>query len=1359
VHLPGASALRVCLDNRTWLSQDEQEVEGNNTSLMFWRCKADALRGDEPVYRIDSGCTDRQGYRSFVIGNASRLYYIFRTDNTKPTLSRKTSLSQQRLLRLEATNNCNSDFKVREGNTIDSVRCFPSVAAMEVLLACGKWYYEVTIVRAGLAQVGWADTSFTGQSSNGNGCGDDLHSWGYDGLRAMKWHGSGIEWGRKWSEGDVVGVLANLDERTVSFSINGDESPPMGVAFQNIVFNDGIRPCVTLNSTASIALNFGEKPLQHLPTGYKPVSMAPRNSVMLAKNWGYMFEVAPFIRIQTRPVCDFDALWAPRKQSKAASIGQCTLWRPTIPPGCAIFGDIFSPSSRAPAATLVVIDDIGNPFLAPPTGYKKLWHESSTSAPFYGTLWRPSPPEGFVSLGDVYTKTPAEPPISLVRCIHQDCVAKSAVLSQLQVHRAGKSANNTPSRNTQIELWSIKNQLRTFVVLSGAKKNLPEVSPKHSIAPEVWSLKHFSPNTTHLVWETEDAVFYDGSVFWASWVLSTLKTEPELSVCRKSANLRPIFSELLDCLTSMMCSPKVKEEVATSLIRLLQEADSDQLAGLDLQPLHTLSKKIIDLSWVTRKDAQLILPRALTTLLELALTTFAAEERAGLLQESVPDDSEPTIHQPLVGAPPLPLGSPTLVPLLVNTVEMVDYFLDFRLHRHQSSLIRPLPLNQKVLNSWISTAAFMISRQYTHPKKLPKHREHIEIPGAQSLELVFDRRCNLTHKLSFKFRTAPVCTQQAKVSAIAKGKAWRFDSPHGDRRWDIRPQFTGDRVKCSVKNELDASASQPENLGIFFTVVAREVPLHVRRHKFRCAQTQPKVASEVASIFEGWTQEMDALLVEWVNDHCAAAGASTLTMSPLDFRPTPDELEFHYKPLRAAPTSTLCFRLRLIQELNKDIQQLLPVIDLLGTNKQGLGFKLRSLSYLIFRQVKEQFLDLAKQRTTGIGGSATTVTLDNFLATRSSDTGANPSIEHSRCIFVQAFHALKDKESKVLRSCYDGDRVFQVTFKGEKGSDAGGLFRDAMSQIVEDLFSPKLDLLIPCPNAVHEVFMNIDKYIPNPRYHHHTLGLSMFCFVGRLLGVSLRAQLCLPFRLPSAVWKYLVGEQLNFNEDIAGYDALVTQLVKDLRQSEQLGVVDESSFNEKYADTLTFVCSAADGLEVELIPQGSQHAVTFDNKEEYCTLVESYKIAELAPQLNALAKGMAEIVPRCATSLFTWHELEKLVCGSPHFDLDFWREHTTYRGYTEDDPTIELFWQVLGSLSTVEQEGFVRFAWGRSRLPPKGSWYKDMQISRRNTSETSLPVSHTCFFSIELPPYQTEEQMRHGLQTAIHFGVGGILNT
>lgn len=46
-------------------------------------------------------------------------------------------------------------------------------------------------------------------------------------------------------------------------------------------------------------------------------------------------------------------------------------------------------------------------------------------------------------------------------------------------------------------------------------------------------------------------------------------------------------------------------------------------------------------------------------------------------------------------------------------------------------------------------------------------------------------------------------------------------------------------------------------------------------------------------------------------------------------------------------------------------------------------------------------------------------------------------------------------------------------------------------------------------------------------------------------------------------------------------------------------------------------------------------------------------------------------------------------------------------------------------MSPEDQSGFVRFAWGRSRLPPKPFWRVNMKILRRNTAEDSLPVSYS----------------------------------
>ncbi|CAM9663494.1 unnamed protein product, partial [Ectocarpus fasciculatus] len=78
-----------------------------------------------------------------------------------------------------------------------------------------------------------------------------------------------------------------------------------------------------------------------------------------------------------------------------------------------------------------------------------------------------------------------------------------------------------------------------------------------------------------------------------------------------------------------------------------------------------------------------------------------------------------------------------------------------------------------------------------------------------------------------------------------------------------------------------------------------------------------------------------------------------------------------------------------------------------------------------------------------------------------------------------------------------------------------------MSRMVEDLFSPDFDLLVPCPNGRHAVGQNNEKFVPNSQ-HSSPLALCMLRFVGRLMGLSLRTRLCLPFQLPGLIWKRIL---------------------------------------------------------------------------------------------------------------------------------------------------------------------------------------------------------------------------------------------
>lgn len=165
---------------------------------------------------------------------------------------------------------------------------FSSVGTKGILLTSGKWYYEAILETAGCLQIGWADGSFSGHcnADRGDGCGDGPSSWAFDGWRRYRWHASATEWGCRWKEGDVVGCLVDLDNRIVSFMLNGQaEEIGMGVAFSEEGFRPcgGVYACVSFNRREKLRLILGgecSEPFKYQPPeGYKGVGEAVLHAV------------------------------------------------------------------------------------------------------------------------------------------------------------------------------------------------------------------------------------------------------------------------------------------------------------------------------------------------------------------------------------------------------------------------------------------------------------------------------------------------------------------------------------------------------------------------------------------------------------------------------------------------------------------------------------------------------------------------------------------------------------------------------------------------------------------------------------------------------------------------------------------------------------------------------------------------------------------------------------------------------------------------------------------------------------------------------------------------------------------------
>jgi len=124
----------------------------------------------------------------------------------------------------------------------------------------GKWYYEVILQTAQVAQIGWASNEFIADSTSGNGVGDDSCSYGYDGSRGLKFHEelpqkvsgksdgeTGLQYAsnKRWRKDDVIGCLLDVDDGIISYSING-EILGQAYTFSKDNFN-GLFPAVSLN--------------------------------------------------------------------------------------------------------------------------------------------------------------------------------------------------------------------------------------------------------------------------------------------------------------------------------------------------------------------------------------------------------------------------------------------------------------------------------------------------------------------------------------------------------------------------------------------------------------------------------------------------------------------------------------------------------------------------------------------------------------------------------------------------------------------------------------------------------------------------------------------------------------------------------------------------------------------------------------------------------------------------------------------------------------------------------------------------------------------------------------------------------
>ena len=101
-------------------------------------------------------------------------------------------------------------------------------------------------------------------------------------------------------------------------------------------------------------------------------------------------------------------------------------------------------------------------------------------------------------------------------------------------------------------------------------------------------------------------------------------------------------------------------------------------------------------------------------------------------------------------------------------------------------------------------------------------------------------------------------------------------------------------------------------------------------------------------------------------------------------------------------------------------------------------------------------------------------------------------------------------------------------------------------------------------------------------------------------------------------------------------------------------------------------------------------------------------------QSDAFFDGLSELIEPKWIRMFNQQELQILLGGvnSP-IDLEDLRAHTQYGGlFNDHEPTIEMFWRVVGTLSQDQRSALLRFATSCSRPPLLYVFFTDSTVVR-----------------------------------------------
>lgn len=554
----------------------------------------------------------------------------------------------------------------------------------------------------------------------------------------------------------------------------------------------------------------------------------------------------------------------------------------------------------------------------------------------------------------------------------------------------------------------------------------------------------------------------------------------------------------------------------------------------------------------------------------------------------------------------------------------------------------------------------------------------------------------------------------------------------------------------------------------------------------------------VRELYEATPAALDAHIVQFVSSLSADGGLSasavlTAAWSDImecarkqyrethaDQDPTPDVLFLRYRALGAVhsqPNGEAIIEARwvLLQALNAQVSTCASLVDLSNMAPGSLASHMSAVAHLLLESVKTNLWRSAVNGTTQSGGSTFELVLSQPRAARWRATG-KPDVDGRYMIFSQAWRALQEKPLSALRR---RGRLYKVMLAGERAHDDGGPYRQSWSMYCEDLQSKHLNVLgaspnhtsranngeardawvpvtsapvpLPCPPSMADADASAE--LPTPHQLTSTQR-SMLAFMGQIMGIALRNSEPLMLRLPRAVWAALASGRCSAS-DMASFDLGSYRAIMSMASAVQTSAdgqetrMSPAEFSQCFLDT--WAITTADGHVAATLPGAAAGAaLEWNSRLKWSVAALRAASRQFDEAIAAIRTGLASVVPIWSLRLCSATDLELAIAGPGFVDVALLRSKTSYSSWSESDEVIRWFWDVVeNAMSDEDRAALLTFVCGRPTLPHKGAWDRQFEI-RTMSGRDCLPVSHTCYFQLDLPRYSSKEVLQARVLYAIH---------